>query len=480
MSENLIPYSKYIDSNISWIDDIPESWSIVRNRVFLKEINIPSILGDEELLTVSQYTGITKRRDRLTDETDLLTTAKTLEGYKIVEKEAMVMNIMLAWNGSLGISDFDGIVSPAYCVFRINKNYIFPKYLHYLHRTRLYTGVFETASTGVIKSRLRLYPEKYLALKSALPPVQEQIQIARFLDWKTTQIAKFIKAKKRMIEFLKEQKQVIINNAVTGKIDFRNNEPYPKYKDSRVEWLGEIPEHWEIIKLKHLCSLIKDGTHLPPQRVDDGIPLLSVRNLVNGRYIKFRKDDSKISYQDYIQLEKAFSVEENDILLAIVGATMGKVSLVPKMSQFTIQRSTAIFRTLGKLMSYKFLFYFFQSTFFQNLLWRNTEFSAQPGIYLGALANFSCPYPPTDKQLEIVKLIEKDLYLVDKNIDNIHSEIELLSEYRTRLIADAVTGKIDVRDVMVPKFKEEDVLPDFEVTSDVEEVLDDTTVDNDL
>ena len=149
----LKPYQQYKNSRDHWFCYIPDGWNIIRNKCFLKELNIPSIFGNEELLTVSQYTGITKKRDRLTDETDLLTTAKTLEGYKTVEKGSMVMNIMLAWNGSLGVSDYDGIVSPAYCVFRIDKNFVFPKYLHYLHRIKLYTGIFETASTGVIKSR---------------------------------------------------------------------------------------------------------------------------------------------------------------------------------------------------------------------------------------------------------------------------------------------------------------------------------------
>ena len=266
---NLKPYPEYKESGEQWLGQVPKEWIVLRNKYFLYELNNKSTTGTEELLTVSHYTGITKRRSRLKEESDLLTTAKTLVGYKLVSKNNLVMNIMLAWNGSLGISPYYGIVSPAYCVFKIDETMLIPKYLHFLHRTSQYISVFKTVSTGVIESRLRLYPEEYFRLQSCFPPLPEQTKIAKFLDHKTVQIAKFIKAKKRMIELFKEQKQAIINDAVTGKIDVTTGKPYPKYKDSGVEWLGQVPEGWKMKKLRVLLKPIAERN-----RAD--LPLLSV------------------------------------------------------------------------------------------------------------------------------------------------------------------------------------------------------------
>ncbi len=258
---NLKPYPEYKNSGISWFGKIPKDWKVIRNKFLLHEINDKSESGKEELLTVSHYTGITKRKSHFNRETDIITTAKSLIGYKKVSKNNLVMNIMLAWNGSLGISPYEGIVSPAYCVFKVNDKTIFPKFLHYLHRTSKYTSIFKTVSTGVIESRLRLYPEEYFRLISCIPPLNEQLQITCFLDWKTSQIAKLIKTKKQMIELIKEQKQVIINDAVTGKINVATGKPYPKYKASGVEWLGQVPEEWEIKKIKYIAKM-KSGENI--------------------------------------------------------------------------------------------------------------------------------------------------------------------------------------------------------------------------
>jgi type I restriction enzyme S subunit len=473
---NLKSYPKYRDSGVTWMGNIPGNWIILRNKNFLSETIIQSVNGTEELLTVSQYTGITKRRDRLKEETDLLTTAKSLEGYKIVEKQEMVMNIMLAWNGSLGVSEFDGIVSPAYCVFRINKELANPRYLHYLHRTKLYTGVFETASTGVIKSRLRLYPEKYLALKSVLPPVQEQIQIARYLDWKTTQIAKFIKAKKRLIELLKEQKQVFINDAVTGKIDVRTGKPYPKYKDSGVEWLGMVPEDWEVRRLKFLVKgKLKYGANASGIEYSSSLP----------RYIRITDFDSngKISDKNKLSLTKdlgnEYLVEEGDILYARSGATVGKSFQCKGLKELSCFAGYLIKATPNQsIITSNFLFNYNQSFAFN--FWKNYSFIKATIENIGAdkYSQLHISYPKIDLQLLINDWILEKTQKISSSISKIENELELIMEYRARLITDAVTGKIDVRDINVPIFDEVNLIPDVEMQIEDEELLDDATVVN--
>jgi type I restriction enzyme S subunit len=130
---------------------------------------------------------------------------------------------------------------------------------------------------------------------------------------------------------------------------------YEKYKDSGIEWLGMIPEHWSVSHLKRVCKLIKDGTHGSFRRVDSGFPLLSVRNIVNNLFTML-EDDSNISERDYLSIIKSFKVQEGDLQLAIVGATLGKVGLVPKLSAFATQRSVATIRTSSKVLLNKYLF----------------------------------------------------------------------------------------------------------------------------
>jgi type I restriction enzyme S subunit len=225
-------------------------------------------------------------------------------------------------------------------------------------------------------------------------------------------------------------------------------------KDSGVEWLGEVPEHWEMKPLKHLCSLLRDGTHLPPPRVCEGIPLLSVRN-IQGEQFAIREDDSLISPDDYQELCRSFTPLPGDVLLAIVGATMGKTALVPDcLGDFHIQRSLAVFRARPSTLCPEWLLFTFRSIGFQSLLWRDVSFSAQPGIYLGALKDMSIPTPPIKEQTEIVESCRERLEYLRDVIDVALKAVEVQSERRSALISAAVTGQIDVRG-LVPEQAEQ-------------------------
>lgn len=215
-------------------------------------------------------------------------------------------------------------------------------------------------------------------------------------------------------------------------------------KDSGIAWLGDVPAHWEVVPLKRICELLKDGTHLPPPRVAEGVPLLSVRNIQNGQF-DLRDDDSLISEDDYRVLCKAFTPQPNDVLLAIVGATLGKTALVPNgIGLFHIQRSVAIFRPTVEMQA-EYLHLLFQSIGFQKLLWEYVGFSAQPGIYLGTLAEFRVTLPPLAEQHAIAAFLDEETAKFDTLTAEANRAIALLQERRSALISAAVTGKIDVR-----------------------------------
>jgi type I restriction enzyme S subunit len=263
----------------------------------------------------------------------------------------------------------------------------------------------------------------------------------RFLDWASGRLERAIRAKRKVIALLNEQKQAIIHHAVTRGVDLN-----VALKPSGVPWLGDIPQHWYVMAAKRICSLIRDGTHLPPARTTSGFPLLSVRNMIGGRLLR-RPDDSFISKKDFERLNSSFDIRPNDVLMAIVGATLGKVAVVEDIGPFQIQRSVSILRPRPKLLSHSFLSAFLQSPRLQQHLWRSVAFSAQPGIYLGFVENIPVPVPPTvSEQVFICEALQRELSPIGIAIVRLEREIDLLREYRTRLVADVVTGKLDVRE----------------------------------
>lgn len=171
MITNLNPYPAYKDSGVEWLGEVPEHWSVRRLKYLLRERDARSETGTEQLLSVSQYTGVTERkRSDTLDEPDMR--AESLVGYKRVDPGELVVNIMLAWNGSMGVSRYAGIVSPAYCVYRFEA-LAEPWYFHHLLRSAVYKERIKALSTGIVESRLRLYTDDIYRLMAVLPPLTE-------------------------------------------------------------------------------------------------------------------------------------------------------------------------------------------------------------------------------------------------------------------------------------------------------------------
>lgn len=274
--------------------------------------------------------------------------------------------------------------------------------------------------------------------KLPVPPIQTQVRIAEFLDQKTAEIDTIIDKKEKLLTLLEEKKKAIINEAVTKGL----NLDVPM-KDSGIEWIGEIPEHWKVTSFKYVSDFILDGTHGSHNRVDEGFRLLSVRNIIDDKFV-FRNDDSLISEVDLNIITSKFKVETGDIILAIVGATLGKVAIVEDMTEkFATQRSIATIRIISSLNN-KFFYYFMRSSSYNNFLWSETNFSAQPGIYLNTLNNSKCVQPPTNEQNEIVTFIDERIDEINKVIVKVLEQMKKLKEYRQSLISEALTGKIEI------------------------------------
>ena len=461
MIEGLKPYPDYKESGSPWLGTVPVNWKIRSLRTLIKK-RAERDRPDLPLLSVAREKGVFVR-SLIDEEENHNVIPADLTNYKVARAGNLVINKMKAWQGSMGIAPCDGIVSPAYFVFDFDiDNYAFGQALL---RSKPYVAHFGQASDGVRVGQWDLSVPGMRQIPVLIPDEGEQTSIVRFLDHANGRIERAIRAKKKLIALLNEQKQAIVHRAVTRGLD-----PNVPLKATGIPWLGDIPKHWEAMPAKRICTLIRDGTHLPPPRTADGFPLLSVRNMINGCLVR-RPDDSFISKEHFDQLNLSFIVEKNDVLMAIVGATLGKVAIVEGIGPFQIQRSVAIFRPRPSLLSAEFFATFLRSPRLQQHLWQSVAFSAQPGIYLGFVANIPVPLPPTiAEQLSICTWLRNEVAPLNAAIERAAREIGLLQEFRTRLTADVVTGKLDVRAAArkLPEFLESEAKLEAEGLTDIE------------
>lgn len=460
---------------MSWLREVPEHWEVKRNKLVLREVNERSQDGSGELLTVSQYTGITRRRERLSDEGDLLTNAASLIGYKRVTRGDLVINIMLAWNGSLGVSPVDGIASPAYCVFRA-ETCVEPRFLHYLFRTQLFTGVFKTVSTGVVDSRLRLYPDVLFRLPSLLPSPPEQAAIVRFLAHTDRCIQRHILIKQKLIKLLEEQKQAIIHRAVAYGLD-----PNVRVKPSGVEYLGDVPEHWEVLALRYLAT--KFGSGITPRGGatvyrDTGVPFLRSQNV---HFDGLRLEDVARIAPDLHQVLGGTHIRPGDVLLNITGASIGRVCAIPDdFLEGNVNQHVCIIRPKRSRVLPGFLAAFLATPFMQCEIRLEQSGASREGLTLHSIRSFKIAVPTTSEQQRILVHIREQTSKLVATAAIAHREISLLREYRTRLIADVVTGKLDVREAaarLPDETEEPEPLMDMEVPMEGNESGDDLDFD---
>lgn len=213
VTRGLNPNISLKDSGVEWIGMIPEHWELHRFKSIFTECKSVTETGQEDLLSVSEYYGVARRIDKMEDG-EYESRADSLVGYKVCKKDDLVINIMLAWKRGLGFSDFDGIVSPAYAVYR-GKN-IAPHYFHYLMRTDMYVAEYKRNSKGIIDSRLRMYTDRFNNIMAIVPPFSEQQAIAAYLDEKCSEIDAATENIGKQIDAMKRLKRALINEVVTG------------------------------------------------------------------------------------------------------------------------------------------------------------------------------------------------------------------------------------------------------------------------
>ena len=423
------PYKKYKKVDLPWIDEIPSHWEMERNKNFLtvKDETVGNKDKNYKLLSLTKK-GIIERDM----ENPKGKFPSSFETYKIVEKNDIIFCLfdIDETPRTVGLSKLDGMITGAYNIFsinKINKNYYYYYYL-YLDKFKmlkpLYTGLRKTINE-----------DAFLRLRTPLPPKEEQDKIAGFLDHNLAKIDKFVELTERQIELLKEQKEVIINDAVTKGID-----KTVEYKDSGIDWIGEIPEHWDIDRVKNITKLVSRG--VTPIYTDK-----KLTKVVNqSTFSKGYWDISNVRYTEVSPLGCRGVLKPKDVLLASTGGgVLGKVYYYTENDLFIADSHVTILRCNEKLIS-KYLYYHFLIKYDLINAFLAQGATNQIEIQSLSLKNFKLPIPPKKEQEEIVAYIEKETNKIDRTIELYKRQIELIKEYRTSLIASAVTGKIDVRD----------------------------------
>lgn len=419
---------QYKDSGIEWIGIIPKTWAIERMKGLFIERNERNCKG-RTLLSVSQYFGI-----RPKSETDIADShiAESYDDYKEVYQGDFVMNIMLAWNGSYAVSEYDGMVSPAYCVFKFRKDCC-KKYFHYLLRTNGYPTAFKTMSRGVIDSRLRLYPEQFYTFPVIIPSVDEQLRIANYLEEKCGEIDSLIGLQEQMIEKLKTYKQSVITEVVTKGLN-----PNVKLVPSGVDWIGEIPEGWKVLPIKRICRNITDGSHFSPSTAGEGKPYITVSN-VYGDEVHV-EEAAKISFDDFSTLvANGCQPPTGSVLLAKDG-TVGRTAVVYD-NDYVVLSSLGILTPSNTVLS-KYLKYLLDSDSLQAQMQLAMAGSALRRITITKICKFVGLLPPLNEQQVIIFYLDEKCSDIDRLIEMKQQKIEKLKDYKKSIIYEAVTGKI--------------------------------------
>jgi type I restriction enzyme S subunit len=440
-------YEAYKSTNIKWYPEIPKHWKVCKVKHIANTYagGTPSTIkadywndGDIPWLP----SGKLQNGEITTSEKFITEIGLNNSSTKWIKPKTVLIALTGATCANIGYLTFRACANQSVIAIDEIKEKSNSRFLYFMFlmmRKQVLTHQTGGAQAGINDNDVK---NLYLVI----PSLKEQTQIANYLDRKTQIIDGLIEKKEQLIKKLQAQRQAIINEAVTKGLNKNAT-----LKNSGIEWLGEIPEHWSLIKMKNGCEFVFDGTHGSYNRVDNGYRLLSVRNIINDKFV-FRDDDSCVSEKDYLQIALKFKIKEGDIQLAIVGATLGKSALVPKMlGNFVTQRSLATIRSNTNKLHNKFLYYFIKSESFQSYLWLNASFSAQPGVYLGTLQNCKIPFPFLKEQLVIVEYIDIEINTFERIRKKILLQVERLKSYRQAIISEAVTGKIDVRDWQAPK-----------------------------
>lgn len=426
-------YEEYRDSYIAGITQIPASWSLEKLK-FVASCNddvLPDSTEDGEIINYVEI-GDVNYVNGITNATEYEFGEAPSRARRITRPDDIIVSTVRTYLKAIAkVSTTNLIVSTGFAVIRprhIDKNFM-------CYALLAPPFIEEVMSRSVGVSYPAIKASLLMDIKICVPPILEQQFIACFLDAKTKPIDNIISKREKQIELLEEMKSAIISCAVTKGLNSN-----AKMKDSGIEWIGDIPEEWSMIKTSLLFGLIGSGT-TPPKNgtnyADEGLCWLQTGDLNDG-YIS---DTSKYITESAIQENSALTLfSKGSLVIAMYGATIGKIGILD-IDCYTNQACCVLGK--GKKINIKYAFYTYQAC--KSALINESRGGGQPNISQDIIRHFKIPVPPLEEQDYISSYLDTETSKLDSRIAKRRKQIELLHEYKQALITNAVTGKIDVR-----------------------------------
>jgi type I restriction enzyme S subunit len=446
----LKPYAKYKETPALWLNSIPDHWESHKIRELFVERSEKVSDKDYSPLSVSKA-GVVPQ---------IATVAKTNNGdnRKLVRKGDFVINSRSDRRGSSGISNYDGSVSLINIVLK-PRSFVNGRYMHYLLKSHYFIEEFYRNGRGIVAD---LWTTRYTEMKSIylpVPSIEEQDQIVRFLDWKLAKINKLIRAKKKQIALLNEQKQVIINNALTKGLD-----SHAKLKESGISGLGSIPSSWSVKPLKYWAKSNLQSLNSSTE-ADFEFDYLDISSVGFG-YVK----QEPVHYRfDEAPSRARRIVKYGDTIISTVRTYLRSMCFIDHdIEHCIVSTGFSVLSPIKETVLPEILSYALSSDYFVNEVIKNSIGVSYPAINDKKLLSLKVALPSTiEEQLQLYNEIKSKTTLLDKGILSIKQQVTRLEEYRTRLISDVVTGKVDLRDIEIPEYE-----------ADSDETIDDEIDDN--
>ena len=439
MINGLTAYPEYRYSGTSWLGSLPAGWQRSRIKHVFHERDQRSGDGRGVLLSLTRARGLLPQAEA----SNRIASVEDLSNYKVCSPGNLVMNRMQAWSGMFATSEFEGLVSPDYSVFfAIGTSDV--RYFEHLFKTPLLVDQFAQRSRGVGSGFNRLYTPDFGAIPIPFPPIEDQSAIVRFLDHTDRRIRRYIRAKQKLIKLLEEQKQAIIHRAVTRGLDADE-----RLKPSGVTWLGDVPEHWLIRRLKHLVSPVS-GVQMGPfgasltklQDYDTGFKLFGQENTIRGDFTRGTRFLTESQFEEL----RRYELVPGDLVLTRKGS-IGKCRMIPPaISKGIADSDTIRVRLNENSVSPRFIVALLHDApYIQHQIHAVQRGAILGGLNTATIANLSIAVPPLDEQERLLTYLCEETERFTIATTAIVREIRLLQEYRTRLVTDIVTGKLDVR-----------------------------------
>ena len=429
---------EFKDSGIPWIGQIPKHWEIKRLKFILnerKENNKP--VKTDFILSLTNEKGVIPYSEKGAQGN---ISKDDITGYKLAYPNDIILNSMNVVIGSVGLSSYFGAISPVYYALYSKENSNI-KFYNYIFQTSVFQNSLKGLGNGILEIRMRIPMSNLNNVFLPLPPLNEQEKIAEFLDKKCEIIDKRLNNFERKIKSLKEYKKSLISECVTKGL----NPKILKFKDSGIPWIGQIPKHWKISKIKYECFLkgrIGWQGLTTAEYIEEGAYLVTGVDFLNGN----------IDWQNCVRVSEwrfnqapEIQIKNNDLLITKDG-TVGKIALTkdtPK--QATLNSGVMLIRPKNKNYYEKFLFYILSSD--QFWLWFSYINSGNTTIihlYQNSFDNFSFTIPPLNEQKEIAEFLDKKCEKIDRLNENYTKQITALKEYKKSLIYECVTGKKEI------------------------------------